>query len=166
MRLSGTIPLVARLSLSEQRGAVALDNRDEMIEVLYLALVQRGLAVAKGSNYDWFDLRIAVAPFLRIAVLFLTSGNGVSLGWRTGAAGSRVAATTTILLVMLLVGGISLPIAIAICGLAIAVLAALALRRAWRVPAVICKASAELAAQSEFATTAEPATRASGRASS
>jgi cellulose synthase/poly-beta-1,6-N-acetylglucosamine synthase-like glycosyltransferase len=150
-RLSGTILLPGQSPEFAQGGAVRLDNRDEMIEALYLALVRRGLAVAKGNSYDSFDLRIVVAPCIRIAVLFLESGNTISVGWRTGAAGWRIAALLTALLITLLVGGFSPAIAIAICGLTSGTFAALALRRAWRVPAVICAASTELAAHREIA---------------
>jgi hypothetical protein len=130
-----------------QGDQVPQDNLDEMIEVLHLELVRRGFAVAKGTSYDPFDLRIIVAPFIRVAVLFLHSGNTVSLGWRTGAAGWSIAASLTALLVMLLAGDFSLAGALAICALVSAGFAVLAMRRAWRVPAVICAASAELAAR-------------------
>ena len=150
-RLSGTILLAGRPSQPEQGDAVPLYNRDEMIKALSLALVRRGLAVANGSSYDSFDLRIIVAPCIRIAVLFLENDNAVSVGWRTGAAGWRIAASLTALLITLLVGGFSPAAAIAICGLASGALAALALRRAWRVPKVICAASAELATRKEIA---------------
>lgn len=150
-KLSGTILLAGRPPESMQGDTVSLGNPDEMIEALYLALVRRGLAVAKRSSYDSFDLQIIVAPFIRVAVLFLSSSNAVSVGWRTGAAGWRIAALVIALLIMMLVGGFSPAAAIAICGLASGAFAVLALRRAWRVPAVICAASAELAALREIA---------------
>jgi O-antigen biosynthesis protein len=148
-RLSGTIPLTGPSSKSVQAAAVAPTNLDEMIEVLYLALNRRGLAVAKGGSYDSFDLRIIVAPYIRVAVLLMRNGNTLSLAWRTGAAGWRIAASLAALLIVLLVGGFSLPAAIAICGLASGAIAFLALRRAWRVPGVIYAASPELVAPSE-----------------
>jgi O-antigen biosynthesis protein len=152
--LSGTIPLVSRSPESVRGDSGTVYNPNEMIEVLYLALIRRGLAVAKGSSYDSFDLLIFVAPCIRIAVLFLSSANAVSLGWRTGAAGWRIAASLTTLLIMLLAGGLSPAIAVAICGLASGASATLGLRRAWRVPAVISAASAELAARSKIASQA------------
>jgi glycosyltransferase involved in cell wall biosynthesis len=149
-RLSGTIPLAGHSRPVE--GATArLDQLNEMIEALRLALLRRGLAVARGTSYDSFDLRIIVAPCIRVVVLFLSAGNAISLGWRTGAAGWRIAASLTTLMVMLLVGGFSPAIASVICTLATGVFAALALRRASRVPAVINAALAELAARSEIA---------------
>ena len=151
MRLRGTILLAGRSPESMQRNAVPLSNPDEMIEALYLALVRRGLAVAKGSSYDSFDLRIVVAPYIRVAVLFLSSGNAVSVGWRTGVAGWRVAASLVALLIMMLVGGFSPFTAIALCGLVSGAFAASALRRAWQVPPVICGASAELETHREIA---------------
>jgi hypothetical protein len=153
-RLSGTIPLTGLSSQSVQAAAVPPTNLDEMIEVLYLALIRRGLAVAKGGSYDSFDLQIIVPPYIRVAVLLMRNGNTLSLAWRTGAAGWRIAASLAALLILLLVGGFSLPAAIAICGLASGAVAFLALRRAWRVPGVIYAASAELVAPSEISSQA------------
>jgi len=149
-RLSGTIALVAWSPESPPGDEIPPNVLDEMMEALHLALIRRGLAVARGSSYDSFDLRIIVAPYIRIGVLFLNSGRGVSLAWRTGAAGQRVAASVTALLILLLAGGLSIATAVAICGLASGAFAAVALRRASRVPAVICAASAELAERSNI----------------
>jgi O-antigen biosynthesis protein len=152
-RLSGTIPLVWQPPPSIQEDS-RRDYPDDMIEVLHLALIQRGLAVARGSNYDSFDLRIIVAPYVRIAVLFLRSGNSFSLGWRTGAAWWRLAGSLTACVTVLLAGGLSPATAVAICGLAAAAFAALALRRVWQVPPVIGAAAAELAARGKITSSA------------
>ena len=153
-RLSGTIPLVLQPPPSSQEDS-RRDNSDEMIEVLQLALIQRGLAVARGSNYDPFDLRIIVAPYVRIAVLFLRSGNALSLGWRTGGAWRRLAGSLTAFVTILLAGGLSPVTAVAICVLAAAACAALALRRALQVPPVIGAAAAELAALGKIGSPAD-----------
>jgi glycosyltransferase involved in cell wall biosynthesis len=158
-RLSGTIQLTGPSPQSVQAAAVPPNNLDEMIEALYLALIRRGLAVAKGSSYDSFDLRIIVAPYIRVAVLLLRNGNTLSLAWRTGAAGWRIAVSLTALLIVLLIGSFSLPAAIAICGLASGAIACLALRRAWRVPGMIHTASAELVAPREIASQTGPERR-------
>jgi hypothetical protein len=147
--------LLARSPEYPQGDAIPPNVLDEMIEVLHLALIRRGLAVARGSSYDSFDLRIIVAPYIRIGVLFLNSGRSVSLAWWTGAAGWRMAASLTALLILLLAGGFSIVTAVAICGLVSGAFAAVALRRASRVPAVICAASAELAERSKIGSHAE-----------
>ncbi len=151
--LSGTMPLVGSSPVTAEQapqgGATPRHDLDEMAEALHLALVRRGLTVARGTSYDSFDLRIIVAPYIRVAVLLLTSGGDVSLGWRTSAAGWRIAASLAALLILLLVGGFSPATAIAICGLGSSGVAAFALRRARRVPAVISAASGEMAARSE-----------------
>ncbi|MBV8054305.1 MAG: glycosyltransferase [Deltaproteobacteria bacterium] len=144
--LSGTILLARQPPVSVPGDAITLANPDAVIEALYLALVRRGLTVARGSGYDQFDLQIIAAPCIRIGVMFLESGNAISVGWRTGAAGWRIAAILAAVLMTLLIGGFSPATAIAICGLASGAFAALALRRARQVPAVICAACAELAA--------------------
>jgi O-antigen biosynthesis protein len=153
-KFTGTIPLMERSLEFTQGDQVQQLNLDQLIDALHLALVGRGLAVAKGSSYDSFDLRIIVAPFTRIAVLFLLSGNDVSLGWRTSAAGWRIVGCLTALLVTLLLGGFSLAGALAISVLVAGGFAAVALRRAWQVPVVIAAASAELAPRSELASEA------------
>jgi O-antigen biosynthesis protein len=149
IRLSGTIPLVERPRASAEPApygdAGPPDNIDEMVEVLHLALVRRGLTVAQGSSFDPFDLRIIVPPYIRVAVLFLTGGGGVSLGWRTSVAGWRIAALLAVFLIILRVGGFSLTTVAALCGLAGGAVAAFALRRALRVPAVLSGAAVELA---------------------
>jgi O-antigen biosynthesis protein len=142
-KLSGTVPLVAASPERARDEPVEQNRLDEMIEVLHLSLVRRGLAVARGTNYDSFDLRIIVAPFTRINVLFLRSGNAISLGWRTSAAWGRIGACLTVLVMILLVGGFSLASTFAISVFAAGGFAALALRRAWRVPNVIAAASLE-----------------------
>jgi hypothetical protein len=155
-RLSGTIPLVERSLASGDQvpREDAVENVDEMIKELRLALVRRGLIPAKGSSFDSFDLRIIVPPFVRVAVLFLTGGDDVSLRWRTGAAGWRIAASLAALLIMLLVGGFSIVTAAVLCGLASAAVGTIALRRASRVPAVLSAASLDLAAGSQTASQA------------
>jgi hypothetical protein len=149
--LSGTIPLVERPRVFAEPApygdAGSPDNIDEMVDVLHLALVRRGLTVAQGSSFDAFDLRIIVPPYIRVAVLFLTGGGGVSLGWRTSVAGWRIAALLAVLLIILRVGGFSLTTVAALCGLAGGAVAAFALRRALRVPAVLSGAAVELAAK-------------------
>jgi hypothetical protein len=149
-RLSGTIPLRWEPPQSIQADSAWPDDQDEMIEVLHLALIRRGLAVAKGSSYDSFDLRIIVAPYVRIAVLFLRSSDALALRWRTGMAGWRIAASLTALIAMLLVGGLSPATASAISGLVAAAVAQLALRRARQVPAVLDAAAAELSARGKI----------------
>jgi hypothetical protein len=148
-RLGGTLPLVAQLSESAQRDKLPRFNLDKMISALQLSLVRRGLAVAKGTDYDPFDLQVIVAPFIRIAVLFLRRGDTISLRWQVGAAGRRIAASLASLLLILLVGGFSVTGALAISALVAVGFGTLALRRARRVPAVINAASTESAAQSE-----------------
>jgi len=145
-RLSGTIPLAGTPPKSMKAAVPSASNLDEMIEALHLALTRRGLAVARGSNYDSFDLRVVVAPYIRVAVLLIRNGDTLSLAWRTGVAGWRIAASLAALLIVLLIGGFSLPAAIVICGLAGGAVALAALWRARRVPGVICRAAAELAA--------------------
>ncbi len=149
--LSGTTALShaapASTELAQPAATAALPDVDALAEALHLALVRRGLAVEKGTSYDPFDLQIIVAPFIRIAVLFLTGGGAVSVGWRTGAAGWRIAVSLVPLLILLLVGRFSVAGAVAIVGLVCGVVAAFALKRAHAVPSVIRAASAEVAAQ-------------------
>jgi hypothetical protein len=144
----GTIPLARQKPRCEPGAQLPQNGLDEMIDVLHLVLVRRGLAVAKGTSYDSFDLQIIIAPFIRVAILFLSGANALSLRWRTSAATSRIAAPLTGLLLILLAGGFSLAGALVICALAAAGLAALALWRAWRVPAVLGAAAAELTVRS------------------
>jgi O-antigen biosynthesis protein len=151
--LSGTIPLVQPSPASADpasRGDAGPDLIN-MIEVLHLMLVRRGLTVARGSSFDSFDLRIIVPPYVRVPVLFLRGGGGVSLAWRTSMAGWRIAASLAGLLIISQVGGFSFITMAALCGLAGSVIAAFALQRAWRVPAVLSGAARELATQSETA---------------
>jgi glycosyltransferase involved in cell wall biosynthesis len=150
-RLRGTIPLEGGWPDWAQRDRAVQDKFQLMTEILHAALVRRGLAVAKGTRYDAFDLRIIVAPFVRVAVFFVHTGNTVSLGWRIGAAGWRIGASLAILIAMLLVGDFSLTFVLATCALVTAAFAALALSRSWRVPAIISAASVELTARSETA---------------
>jgi cellulose synthase/poly-beta-1,6-N-acetylglucosamine synthase-like glycosyltransferase len=148
--LNGTIPL-ADMSPSLRGGAEPQTNLDEIIEALRLALIRRGLAVARGSSYDSFDLRIIVVPYIRTSVLLFGGGNAVSVGWRTGVARWRIAASLTSLITMLLVAGFSLAIVAAICVLASGAFAALALRRAWQIPAVISAASFDAVVRRQIA---------------
>jgi len=141
--LRGTIPLAGLLGTTPP-GRTSLENRVQMIELLHSALVRRGLAAAKGSDYDAFDLCLIIAPYLRVAVLLLKSNHALSLGWRIGAAWWRIAASLTSLTVVLLIGGFSLTAAIAICAVISGAFAIFALRRAGRVPALISAAAAEL----------------------
>ncbi|MBV8771882.1 MAG: hypothetical protein JO166_06060 [Deltaproteobacteria bacterium] len=120
-----------------------------MIEALHLALVRRGVAVAKGTSYDPFDLRIIVAPFVRVAVLFLQTGDAVSLGWRIGAAWWRLCACLAVLLAVLVLGDLSLASVLTTTALILAPFAGVALSRAWRLPALIDAASAELISRIE-----------------
>jgi O-antigen biosynthesis protein len=145
-KMSGTIPLSERSSEASARNQVQTWDADFqlMTDVLHLALVRRGLAVAKGTSYDSFDLRIIVAPFIRVAVLVLNSGKRVSIGWRIGADWWRIGASLAILVVILMAAGFSLTSVLATSALIAATIAGLALWRAWRVPAVVEAASAEL----------------------
>jgi hypothetical protein len=152
--LSGTIPLAGMPPKFMKAAALPESNLDEMIETLHLALTRRGLAVARGSSYDSFDLRIIVAPYIRVAVMLMCNDNAPLLAWRTGAAGRRIAVSLAALLIVLLIGGFSLPAAIVICGLAAGAVALAALWRARRVPGVICRAAAELAAPQGIAASA------------
>jgi O-antigen biosynthesis protein len=142
--LTGMIDLPQSLA-SVQSGAAAPDRLGRLTEMLHLELVRRGLAVARGSIYDWFDLQIIVAPFIQVAVLLLTGGSAVSLRWRISVAGWRIAAALAALLILLLTGGLPLGRAAAVCGVAGGAVAVFALRRAWRVPAVIGAAAMNLA---------------------
>jgi hypothetical protein len=145
-KLSGTIRLRSSSLESASVDRTPEASFQQMIELLQLGLIQRGVAVAKGTSYDAFDLRIIVAPFIRVALLLLHSGDVVSLRWRFGAAGWRIAASLAILLAILLAGNFSLAGALAIYALVAAAFAGWGLSRAWRVPLVINAASADLAA--------------------
>jgi glycosyltransferase involved in cell wall biosynthesis len=150
-RWSGTIPLTERSRASAQpapHGDVGPDIID-MIEVLHLTLVRRGLTVARASSFDAFDLRIIVPPYVRVPVFILTGGG--SLAWRTCVDGWRIAASLAALLIISRVAGFSFATMAALCGLAGGAVAAFALRRALRVPAVLSGAAFELATQSEIA---------------
>ena len=149
--LSGVFPL----PLSIKADAVLLDGPGGLIETLHNSLVRRGLAVARAGIYDSFDLRVMVAPFIRIAILFLKSAGPFSLGWQTGVNWWRIAASVGVLLMILLVGGFSSVAAVAMCAIVGGSLAMLALRRALHVPRVLSAAAAEIAAQSELATQSE-----------
>ncbi len=149
-RLTGTIPLVERSPTSAQlvpHGEAEPPDIVGMIEVLHAALIRRGLTVARGSSFDAFDLQIIVPPCIRVAVLFLTGGGGVSLGWRTRVDWWRLSVSLVVCLMISWVGGLTPMTAAALCGLAIGVAAAVAVRRVLRVPAVLSGAAVELTTQ-------------------
>jgi O-antigen biosynthesis protein len=148
-KLSGAIPLMGVPSEARQRSEDQQNKREQIIEVLRLALFRRGLAVAKGTSYDPFDLQIIVPPLARVSVLLMQSGNAVSLGWRTGLDAWRTASCLVLLLIVLLWGGFSLAGALVALVVAPGVLAAIAISRAYQVPAVIGAASRELVLPNE-----------------
>jgi GT2 family glycosyltransferase len=150
-RLSGTIPLMGVPAEATQRAESQQNKLEHIIEILRLTLVRRGLAVAKGTSYDSFDLQIIVPPLARVSVLLMQSGNLVSLGWRTGLDTWRTAGCLLLLLIVLLWGGF--PLAVALSALAVVGggCAAIAIRRAYLVPAVLGAASTELVLRNETA---------------
>jgi hypothetical protein len=82
-------------------------------------------------------------------VLLMQSGNAVSLGWRTGLDAWRTASCLVLLLIVLLWGGFSLARALLALVVVPGVLAAIAISRAYQVPAVIGAASTELVLPNE-----------------
>ncbi len=153
MALRGTISLEPLRSRAAQNQPLDQRQLQLLIEHLHLALVRRGVAAAKGTRYDSFDLQIIVAPFVRVAVLFLNNLRSLFLAWRIGLAGWRISATLVVVLALLAVGNFSLKGSLTICALIGAAMATAAFSRVRRIPAVIRAASMELLA----ADSAEPA---------
>jgi len=133
------------LGAAKGQTTAGMPDIDALAGALHLALVRRGLAVEKGNSYDAFDLRVIVAPWIRVQMLFLNRGGAVSLGWRTRAADGRAAGVLTLLLLLLLIGGFPLAGALAIVAAAGGFVLAVALYRARQVPAVISAACLEIA---------------------
>jgi O-antigen biosynthesis protein len=159
--LSGSIELAA-LGRPNPEGETPNSREspdiDAVTGALHLALVRRGLAVAKGTAYDTFDLQIIVAPFLRVSILFLNQDRALSLGWRSTAAWTRAGITAGALFILLLLGRFSFPAAALFVLLACTICGMVALLRAREIPAVISAGCADIAEQysSADASQAEP----------
>jgi glycosyltransferase involved in cell wall biosynthesis len=151
--LRGTIPLQSPgLALPQMRPEAAADADavEERIAALHLALIRRGLIVARGTSYDSYDLQIIVPPWIRIAVLSLAGGG--SFGWRTSIAAGRLGLTLATLLLLFLLSGLSLLSAITAMLGGGAMILLLGWIRARRVPVVISAAAAHI---SRWSVTAE-----------
>jgi hypothetical protein len=142
-KLSGTI-LLMRVPEATRRAEGQQNRWDKIIETLRLALVRRGLEVAQGTSYDSFDLRIIVPPLARVSVLLMQSGEELSLGWHTSVDTWRTAVGLVLLLIVLWWGGFSLAGALSAIVVVAGGLAAIAIRRVYRVPPAIGAASTEL----------------------
>jgi cellulose synthase/poly-beta-1,6-N-acetylglucosamine synthase-like glycosyltransferase len=153
--LRGTIPLQLQSPASGENEPIGQGRLKLLTDHLHLALVRRGLAVAKGSSYDAFDLQIIVAPFVRVAVLFLNNPDSLFLAWRIGLAGWRLGVTFVALIMLLAVGNVSPKGGLTSCAFVAATMALVAFSRALRVPSIIQAVSVELSAQA-FTGTAQP----------
>jgi glycosyltransferase involved in cell wall biosynthesis len=145
--LRGIIPSqLAGSSVAEAQPPADADTAaiEERIAALHAGLVRRGLIVGRGTDYDSYDLRILVPPWMRIAVVHLPGANPPSFGWRTGVAGARTGFTLGALFVLLLIGGVALPPAAAAVLAAGSIILVFAWMRARRVPAIISAAAADL----------------------
>jgi hypothetical protein len=140
------------LALPQMRPEAAADADavEERIAALHLALIRRGLIVARGTSYDSYDLQIIVPPWIRIAVLSLAGGG--SFGWRTSIAAGRLGLTLATLLLLFLLSGLSLLSAITAMLGGGAMILLLGWIRARRVPVVISAAAAHI---SRWSVTAE-----------
>jgi GT2 family glycosyltransferase len=119
---------------------------EKIVEAMRTALIRRGLTVARGDGYTEYDLEIIVpSSLVRVPILFLDQGWQISIGWRTRVAWLRFAAMSTAVVIFFIFGGF--PFGPALAAFSILVPAAGALYRAWRMPAVIAAAAADVASQ-------------------
>ncbi|HUY18688.1 MAG TPA: glycosyltransferase [Candidatus Binataceae bacterium] len=141
-----------RLAFTGAGNEAAPVNR--IMETMRRTLLRYGLTVAKTDGFEPYDLELRVPPGLRIAINALREQDKVILRYRFSLAAAPLVGCGVGLLLVLMIAGAPWWLSVIVLAAAGIGTAAIAVRRARLVPAMLTAAAAE--AGDEFGLRAEP----------